>query len=166
LSYEALKMKGKFKDRATPLITSAIKSACSSLSITHGPAIRKRSPDPTRTLSIWKDELKVRFPRTKPSISPQRHRGTEEICQEGILSVPLCLRGRFSVRATSYLRAGRKNISTSAASFCTFRFLPYSYAAPMKVRNSGCGSSGFDLNSGWNWHPIKCGCSGISTIST
>src|SRR5215467_13476549 len=62
LSYEALKMKGKLSERATPLMTSAIKSACFSLSMTHGPAIRKRSPEPTRTLSIWNEDDK-RFHR-------------------------------------------------------------------------------------------------------
>src|SRR5215471_13149310 len=38
--------------------------------------------------------------------------------------------------------------------------------APMNAANKGCGSSGFDLNSGWNWHPKNHGCSGASTIST
>src|SRR6266581_5697510 len=59
LSYEALKINGKFSERATPLITSAMNRACFSLSITHGPAIRKRSPDPMRTLSIWNEEVKI-----------------------------------------------------------------------------------------------------------
>ena len=27
----------------------------------------------------------------------------------------------------------------------------------MKALNNGCGSSGLDLNSGWNWQPMKCG---------
>ena len=62
LSYEALKMNGKFSERVTPLMISAMRSACSSLSITHGPAIRKRSPEPTRTLSIWKEEVKTCSP--------------------------------------------------------------------------------------------------------
>src|SRR5216683_3787580 len=53
--------------------------------------------------------------------------------------------------------SGRKNISTSAASFCTFFFCPCSYEVPTNALNSGCGSSGFDLNSGWNWHPVKNG---------
>src|SRR6476660_322642 len=48
-------MKGKFSERVTPLITSAMKRACFSLSITQGPAIRKRLPEPIRTLSIWKE---------------------------------------------------------------------------------------------------------------
>src|SRR5258708_19392913 len=52
-------MNGKFSERTTALIISAMRSACSSLSITHGPAIRNRSPAPTRTLSIWKDKVKV-----------------------------------------------------------------------------------------------------------
>src|SRR5579862_9876138 len=55
LSYEALKMKGKFSDRVMPLMTSAMKSACFSLSITHGPAIRKRPPSPMRMPSTWKE---------------------------------------------------------------------------------------------------------------
>src|SRR5882724_4349697 len=50
-------MKGKFSDRVTPLMTSAIKIACSSLSITQGPAIRNSPPAPILTLSIWKDAL-------------------------------------------------------------------------------------------------------------
>src|ERR1700675_1798481 len=52
-------MNGKFSERTTPLMISAMRSACSSLSITHGPAMRNRSPEPTRTLSIWKDKVKV-----------------------------------------------------------------------------------------------------------
>ena len=55
LSYEALKMNGTFKERATPLITSAIKRACFSLSITHGPAMRNKPPEPTLMPSIWKE---------------------------------------------------------------------------------------------------------------
>src|SRR5579859_2100265 len=41
-----------------------------------------------------------------------------------------------------------------------------SWDAPMKDRNSGCGSMGFDLNSGWNWQPRYHGWSAISQIST
>src|SRR5581483_258830 len=62
--------------------------------------------------------------------------------------------------------SGRWNISTSADSFSARRFDPFLYDAPMNVLNKGCGSSGFDLNSGWNWHPMKCGWFGNSTIST
>jgi hypothetical protein len=29
----------------------------------------------------------------------------------------------------------------------------------------GFGASGLEVNSGWNWVPIKNGCPGISTIS-
>jgi hypothetical protein len=43
LSYDALKMKGTFSDRVTPLITSAMNSACFSLSIMHGPAMRNKA---------------------------------------------------------------------------------------------------------------------------
>lgn len=37
--------------------------------------------------------------------------------------------------------------------FCTL----CSTAAPMNAANSGCGSSGLDLNSGWNWQPRNHG---------
>src|ERR1051326_3522873 len=74
------------------------------------------------------------------------------------------------VRAT-HVRAtfsGLKNISTSFADFSANRFCRFSYDALMNAVNNGCGSSGFDLNSGWNWQPRKYGCSslGNSTIST
>src|SRR5579885_2797828 len=52
LSYEALKIYGTRSSRVTALIASAILRACVSLSITHGPAMRKSSPDPTCTLPI------------------------------------------------------------------------------------------------------------------
>ena len=51
--------------------------------------------------------------------------------------------------------SGRWNISISAASRRERRLRPHSCAAPMKDLNSGCGSRGFDLNSGWNWQPMK-----------
>src|SRR6185437_10354165 len=38
-------------------------------------------------------------------------------------------------------------------------------AAAMNDVNSGCGASGRDFNSGWNWTPMNQGCSGISMIS-
>src|ERR1700716_3639242 len=50
-------MNGKFSERTTPLMISAMRRACSSLSITQGPAIRNKSPAPTRTLSIWKERV-------------------------------------------------------------------------------------------------------------
>src|SRR6185437_3476551 len=50
-------MKGRLSERVTPLMTSAMKIACCSLSITHGPAIRKRLPDPMRMDSTWKETL-------------------------------------------------------------------------------------------------------------
>src|SRR5678815_5567710 len=62
--------------------------------------------------------------------------------------------------------SGRWNISTAEAALSARRLSPCSYAAPMNVLNSGCGSNGLDLNSGWNWHPMKWGWSGNSTIST
>src|ERR1700691_3189831 len=39
---------------------SAMRMACSSLSITHGPAIRKRFPEPMRTSPTWKEEIKTK----------------------------------------------------------------------------------------------------------
>src|SRR5207244_13026007 len=45
-------------------------------------------------------------------------------------------------------------------------FFLFSSAAPMNAAKSGCGSSGLDLNSGWNWQPRNHGWSGASTIST
>ena len=48
-------MKGKFSERVTPLMISAMRMAWSSLSITHGPAMRKRFPEPIRTFSILND---------------------------------------------------------------------------------------------------------------
>src|ERR1051325_9341760 len=50
-------MKGIFSERVTPLITSAMKMACFSLSMTHGPAMRKRWPDPILMPSTWKEIL-------------------------------------------------------------------------------------------------------------
>ncbi len=41
-----------------------------------------------------------------------------------------------------------------------------SYAAAMKLANSGCGRVGRDFSSGWNWQPTNHGCSGSSIIST
>src|SRR5262249_3428503 len=53
----------------------------------------------------------------------------------------------------------------------TFVAMPWSaifrlYAASTNPANSGCGRSGFDLNSGWNWTARYHGCPGSSTIST
>src|SRR5712691_3635268 len=57
-----------------------------------------------------------------------------------------CTRGEELYLATF---TGRWNISSSAVFLSVSRFRPRSYAAPTKVLNKGCGSSGFDLNSGW-----------------
>src|SRR5690348_730927 len=43
--------------------------------------------------------------------------------------------------------------------------LPCSTAAAMKLANSGCGSNGLDLSSGWNCTPMNQGWSVRSTIS-
>src|SRR5581483_11342193 len=48
-------MNGTRSARATPATHSAILSACSSLSMTHGPAIRNSSPQPIFTLPTWKE---------------------------------------------------------------------------------------------------------------
>ena len=71
LSYEALKINGIFSDRVTPLITSAMNSACFSLSMTHGPAMRNRLPEPTLMPSIWKEIAKDRFYRRARKIAEQ-----------------------------------------------------------------------------------------------
>src|ERR1700679_954254 len=68
-------MNGKPSAFVTPLMISAMRMACSSLSITHGPAIRKRSPAPMRTSPIWKEEIKG-FDNRNPTKS-FHHRGTE-----------------------------------------------------------------------------------------
>ena|SRR5690348_12503753 len=60
-------MNGTFRERVTPLITSAMKSACFSLSITQGPAIRNKSPEPMRTPSTWNERLIERFQGFKVS---------------------------------------------------------------------------------------------------
>src|SRR5579872_2498466 len=51
-------MNGNPSALVTPLIISAMRIACSSLSITHGPAIRNRSPEPIRMSPTWKEEIK------------------------------------------------------------------------------------------------------------
>lgn len=48
-----------------------------------------------------------------------------------------------------------RNISTSSLTWAWRREWPLAYEALINAVNSGCGSSGFDLNSGWNWHPRK-----------
>src|SRR5205823_9982417 len=58
LSYEALKMNGTFSERVTPLMTSAMNSACFSLSMTHGPAMRNKLPEPMWMPSTWKESDK------------------------------------------------------------------------------------------------------------
>src|SRR4051794_22511349 len=67
LSYDALKIKGTLSDRVTPLITSAMNRACFSLSITHGPAIRNKLPEPMLTPSTGKKIKKKIFnPKSAP----------------------------------------------------------------------------------------------------
>ena len=95
---------------------------CSSLSMTHGPAIRASGA-----------------PFAKVTAELNRHAST------------------FGVRVLARSRASP--CGACAASRCFS-------AAPMNAVNSGCGSSGFDLNSGWNWQPRNQGWSAISQIST
>src|SRR5260370_35095680 len=80
-------MKVTFKARVMPLMTAAIKSACSPLSITHGPAIRNRSPEPTRTLSSWKDTLMFLTTESPFGSAQGRLQYAEEIilCALGVL---------------------------------------------------------------------------------
>src|SRR5690606_14128469 len=40
------------------------------------------------------------------------------------------------------------------------------WLASTNPAKSGCGFSGFDLNSGWNWTAMYQGCDGSSMIST
>src|SRR5260370_20417763 len=51
LSYDALKIQGRFILRAAAPMASAILSAWASLSITHGPAIKKNDESPMATES-------------------------------------------------------------------------------------------------------------------
>ncbi len=61
--------------------------------------------------------------------------------------------------------ANRRKITQSACVNCSERvrcadfgrLLRCLCAAPMKAENNGCGSMGFDLNSGWNWQPRNQG---------
>src|SRR5579859_3488750 len=94
LSYEALKINGRLSDRVTPLMTSAMKSACFSLSITHGPAMRKRLPEPMLMPSIWKETV-MREKQNQTTEGTELHRGrsteekpTEPLCC--LLCVTLC----------------------------------------------------------------------------
>src|ERR1700674_38457 len=78
-------MNGKLSERTTPLMISAMRSTCSSLSITQGPAMRNRSPEPTRTLSIWKDKVKTIYRRdaesAEPGLSSRAKRGIRSSSQ-------------------------------------------------------------------------------------
>src|SRR4051794_1834308 len=71
-------MRGMASDLATPLMISAIRIACSSLSMTHGPAIRKRSPDPTWMSPTWKEV-----------VMPKPFHHLDEV--EGNSRIPRCL---------------------------------------------------------------------------
>ena len=57
------------------------------------------------------------------------------------------IRSEFNAHAV-YSGSGSSGASRDAR-----RCARYLHAAAMNALNSGCGSSGFDLNSGWNWQP-------------
>src|SRR5580698_315366 len=65
-------MNGKPSPLVTPLMISAMRMACSSLSITHGPAIRKRSPEPMWTSPTLKEVC----------IETNMYRGFSRICTD------------------------------------------------------------------------------------
>src|SRR6266404_779911 len=107
-------MKGTFRDRATPLMTSAIKSACFSLSITQWPAIRKRSPAPMRTPSTWNDRL---------IFKNRGHRGAQRKNALGdrvkaFSSVLLCALCGYASSACHFLRPVI-HLQFGCVSFCT-----------------------------------------------
>src|SRR5271157_1600199 len=79
-------MNGKSSDSVTPLMISAMRMACSSLSITHGPAMRNRSPEPMWTSATWKE---VFSDRSIKQIPPRNHGGTE--AQRKAIFVLLCV---------------------------------------------------------------------------
>src|ERR1700731_3908928 len=54
-------MNGNSSERATPLIISAMRMACSSLSMTQGPAMRNRLPLPMRTSPTWNSVFRLQF---------------------------------------------------------------------------------------------------------
>ena len=156
-------MNGTLSERVTPLMTSAMNSACFSLSMTQGPAMRNRLPEPMlnavdlegnghrKALTAEDAEIAERITQMRPTVV---FLGETRVN----LVVQVYLR-RHLFRPVKHLDF-RSLLSRLRAS------RPFSYAAPTNVLNNGCGSSGFDLNSGWNWHPMKCGWSGNSTIST
>src|SRR5260370_19345016 len=62
-------MNGNSRERATPLIISAMRMACSSLSMTQGPAMRNRLPLPMRTSPTWNSVFRLPFSVLKVSVS-------------------------------------------------------------------------------------------------
>ncbi len=94
-------------------------------------------------------------------------------CFEARLALRLLLRGRD--HRPVLVDDHRENLGAAdvdaaeEAVFFRRRFFRHGqapFAAATKERNSGCGSTGRLLNSGWNCTPMKKGCSLISTIST
>src|SRR5207253_11368836 len=71
--YEALKMRGRPSKRVTPLMISAMRMAWSSLSITHGPAMRKRLPPPMTALPTWKPSPTVRSEEHTSELQSRGH---------------------------------------------------------------------------------------------
>src|SRR5208282_5795595 len=142
---------------------SAIVRACASDSMTHGPAIRNSGlPPPSRSdpsaisRVVVIDELKISqtCPRPFPPNQTANHRGGSERNQAAAWGVARRVGACGLVSPAEEPGVGRD--------FCSL----CSSDAPMNAANSGCGSNGLDLNSGWNWQPRNQGWLGASTIST
>ena len=63
-------------------------------------------------------------------------------------------------------RSSRPGASSPRPAGCRCAWSRCSRAARTNPAKSGCGANGFDLNSGWNWQPTKCGWLFSSIIST
>src|SRR5260370_12410124 len=132
---------------------SAIFRAWASVSITQGPAIRKSGlPPPKR--SAPSEISRVIGMEGIGSIEDNTRRW-ENSGLAGALQTYA-----FACGATPTAWTGGGSVVARDRAFLC------SSAAPMKAAKSGCGSSGLDLNSGWNWQPRNQGCSGASMIST
>ena len=82
-------MYGTPQSAAMRAISSAMPHACDSLSITQGPAIRKRFPEPMWTSPTWKEVGKNLIKNHFTAETPRRR----EMLSTGLSSsVPKCLR--------------------------------------------------------------------------
>src|SRR5579872_5485466 len=77
-------MQGRRRARATPEMDSAILMACSSLSITHGPAMRNNSPPPISTLPTLNAVVSCQFPVVGSKSSTLFHPEDTEYTEESI----------------------------------------------------------------------------------